>query len=347
MLIIINTIIILQGLIILILLGLIVRRLLIGYWSRYLKSRQNRFEPTVLNLLEDPENITPLARGLRPFDRGLIEETLLQQADELKGEERTTMTAVFERLDYVTEEINNLSSSRWWRRRDAAIKLGIMQSEKASPTLIQAIADPNEEVRLAAVRALGQMRDLESITTLLNILEKRADWTSGRILEILIGLGDLIKKPVLPWLTSTTNPRVKLLLVQLCGLMRWSEVIPLLIPLLEDRNTEIRVSAAQAIGNIGGDITTAEHLVSMLIDENWEVRAQAAETLGLLQDVRILNQLKQCLSDENWQVRYNAAKAVFQLGKPGETELDEICRGPDSIAAGIAAQAVAEGRLGL
>ena len=187
--IIINALIILQGLIILILLGLIVRRLLIGYWSRYLKSRQNRFQPAVLNLLDDPENITPLAHGIRPFDRRLIEEMLLQQADELKGVERAAMTVVFERLGYVTEELKYLSYSHWWRRRDATIKLGIMLSEKALPALIQSIGDPNEEVQLAAVRALGQMRSPQSITTLLKVMEQRVDWTSGRILEVLIGLG--------------------------------------------------------------------------------------------------------------------------------------------------------------
>ncbi len=344
--IIINAIIILQGLIILILLGLIVRRLVIGYWSRYLKSRQDRFQPAVLNLLDDPENITPLAHGLRPFDRRLIEEMLLQQADELKGEERAAMTATFERLGYVAEELKCLSYSRWWRRRDATIKLGIMLSEKALPALIQSVGDPNEEVQLAAVRALGQMKNPQSITTLLKVMEQRVDWTSGRILEVLIGLGDLIKLPVLTWLTSVTDSRVTLLLVQLCGLMRWSEAVPLLIPLLENYDAEIRVSAARAIGNIG-DATTAEHLISMLIDENWEVRAQAAESLGLLQDMGALNPLTQCLRDEIWWVRYNSAKALYQLGNQGEMELSKIRRSKHSIAAGIAAQALAEGGLGL
>jgi len=346
MLIVIYAIVILQSLILLALLALIVRRIFLRFWIKYIEARKNYFTPMVLGLLDEPNNITSLSQKLRPFDRGLIEVLMLQQATEIKGQERTIMTTAFEKLGYVDSEKKNLESRWWWRRHDAAIKLGIMLSEEAVPTLIKAVNDPSEEVRLAAVRALGQTRYPQSITALFQVMEEREDWTADRVLEILVGLGDTHKEPVLSRLTLPMNPRVKVLLVQLCGLMKWSEAVPVLLPLLNDTDAEMRMSAARSVGSIG-DATTAEHLTPILQDEQWEVRAQVAESLGLLQNDIAVEPLANFLSDDNWWVRYNAAKSLYQLGQDGISELQELRSSESKVVSGIAAQALAEGELGL
>ncbi len=355
MLIVTVAIVILQGLVLLTLMLLLFQHIFSGYWSRYLASRKNYFEQPVLGLLEDPARTTVLERGLRPFDRRVIGELLLQQATELKGQERYNMTRIFERLEYVSFEKKQLRSRAWWHRREAAIKLGIMRSESAVPDLVRAVKDNSEVVRLAAVRALGETNHPEGIKVLLDVMQNTERWTGDRVLEVVANIGDYIKEDVLSRLKTTTKPRAKLLLVQLCGIMRWTEAVALLIPLLDDTDVETRVSAAEALGNIG-DEAAASYLISMLQDPRfismlqdprWEVRAQAAKSLGLLQDKEALMALTYSLSDESWWVRYNAANSLYQLGNEGLYALRSVRSRREEVASGMAAQVLAERELGL
>ncbi len=346
MLIVTVAIVVLQGLVLLTLILLLFQHVFSGYWSRYLASRKNYFEQPVLGLLEDPKRITVLERGLRPFDRLVIEELLLQQATELKGQERQDMTGVFERLEYVSFERKQLHSRAWWHRREAAIKLGIMQSESAVPDLVRAVKDNSEVVRLAAVRALGETNHPEGIKVLLDVMQNTENWTGDRVLEVVANIGHSVKEEVLSRLRTTTKPRARLLLVQLCGIMRWTEAVALLIPLLDGPDVETRVSTAEALGNIG-DEAAASYLISMLQDPHWEIRAQAAKSLGLLQDKEALMALTYSLSDESWWVRYNAANSLYQLGNDGLYALRGVRSRRDEVASGIAAQVLAERELGV
>lgn len=346
MLIITLAIAILQGLVLLTLILLLFQHIFLRYWSRYLESRKRYFEQHVLGLLKDPERITVLERGPRPFDRRVIEELLLQQATELKGQQRYDMTRAFERLEYVSFEKKRLRSWAWWHRREAAIKLGIMRSESAVPDLIRAVKDNSEVVRLAAVRALGETNHPEGIRVLLDVMQNTESWTGDRVLEVVANIGHLIKEEVLSRLRTTMKARARLLLVQLCGIMRWTEAVALLIPLLNDPDVETRVSAAEALGNIG-DEAAASYLISMLQDPHWEVRAQAAKSLGLLQDKEALMALTYSLSDESWWVRYNAANSLYQLGNEGLYALRSVRGRRDGVASGMAAQVLAERELGL
>lgn len=335
-----------QGLIIITVIGLVIRRLLLHTWLAYLATRFNYYSPFVLNLLEQPDDYTTLKRISRPFDRGIIKTLLLQQATELRGHDRAIMTAAFEYLGYVSREVRHLASSRWWKRRNAVMNLSIMLSNDALPALIEAIKDPEEEVRLAAVRSMGPMNDPRTIETLFNFIDQESAWTTGRILEVLIERGDDIKEVSLSKLARVTKPKVRLLLIQLAGLMKWIDALPLLLPLLDDPNDEIRISSARAIGIIG-DGTVAEHLTRVLDDSRWEVKAQAYKSLGILQEKGAVNQVAKGLYDPNWWVRYNSSKALYQMGEYGRNVLEEIRESGDSVAAGIAAQALSEGDMGL
>lgn len=336
----------LQGVIVLTLIVLAFRRTFLNYYKKYSESRKRYFEQHVLNLLEDPQKTTILERGIRPFDRRFIEELLLQLAVELTGQERADMTNVFERLGYVSNEKKRLQSRTWWQRREAAIKLGIMRSNESAIALIRAVKDDSEVVRLAAVRALSQMNHPDGVKTLLDVMQDTENWTGARVLEIMVNVGQSARQDVLSRLGIAMEPRVRLLLIQLCGLMRWSEAVPLLIPLLEDADPEARASAVRSLGNIG-DGTVTEYLETMCQDPCWEVRAEATHSLGLLQDSSTVSSLSQSLCDENWWVRYNAANSLYQLGEKGIHALQNIRSSGDSPNAGMAAQILAERELGV
>jgi HEAT repeat protein len=336
----------LQLLILIIVPYLILHRWTVNLLGRYAERRKGRFEPHVLNLLNDPTVTEPLERGLLPGDKKFIKGLLVQQAVQLKGQDRRNMTFVFEKVGYVESEMGALHSRRWWRRLEAAINLGTMQSQIAIPALIDAMRDPVEDVRLAAARALGQLNEPRGLQLLLDVIEEGDRWTGSSIAEAVISMGPAISPTLINRLKSTTNINARLLYVQLCGLLRITAAVNLLLLLLRNPDKETRASAAQALGQLG-DISAVESLIIALNDDSWETRAQAAKSLGTLGDKQAIGELRQALSDGNWGVRHNAANALYLLGEEGIKALRETLCSSEGVARTVAAQVLAEKALGV
>ena len=340
------TIISLQVLILVTVAYLVLRRWAVNLLERYAERRKHHFEPHTLNLLNDPTATEPLERCPFPGDRKFIKELLLQLAAQLKGQDRRNMTIAFEKIGYVKSEMSALLSRRWWRRLEAAINLGTMQSQMAVAALIDAVGDPVEDVRLAAVRALGQLNEPRGLRLLLAAIEEGDRWTSSSIVEVLVGMGPKITPEIIPRLKATTNINARLLYVQICGLLQITEALGSLFLLLRDPDKETRISAAKALGQIG-DVSAVESLIISLDDESWEARAQAAKALGALGDKQAVDKLKRALSDENWWVRHNAADALYRLGEEGIEALHETSCSEEKAPRATAAQVLAERALGV
>lgn len=339
-------IIALQLLILVFVFYLVLRRWVVNWLERYAETRRSHFEPHVLNLLDDSTATKPLERNLRPGDRKFIKELLLQQAAQLKGEDRRNMTTAFEKMGYVKSEVGALHSARWWRRLEATINLGIIQSQNSVAALIDAVRDPVEDVRLAAVRALGQLNEPKGLRLLLNTMEEGNRWTGSNIIEAIIGMGPEVTSEIVPRLKATTNINVRLLYVQLCGLIQIAEALEPLLWLLRDPDKETRIAAAKALGQVG-EISAVKSLIISLDDESWEVRAQATKVLGALGDKQAVGKLKKALLDENWWVRHNAADALYRLGEKGIEALHQISHSGEEASSAAAAQVLAEKTLGV
>ena len=207
------TIIFLQLLILAIVPYLVLRRWAVNWLERYAERRKRRFEPHVLDLLSDPAATEPLERGVLPGDRKFIKELLLQLAAQLKGQDRCNITTAFEKMGYVKSEMSALLSRRWWRRLEAAINLGIMQSQIAVDALIDAVGDPVEDVRLAAVRALGQLNEPRGLRLLLGVIEEGDRWTGSRIVEVVISMGPKLPLRSFP---DSKQPQISMPVFYMC-----------------------------------------------------------------------------------------------------------------------------------
>lgn len=150
---------------------LLVERLVKNYYFKNSENRLASYGPHILGLLMDPSDIGHLQQAVDRRDRRVEREQLLQQSEQLKGIDKDHMTSVFERLGFVNEEVGALSSKKWWRRLEATLNLGNMHSQDAVQPLIAAVKDPNEDVRLAAVRSLGQLGSAQGLRVLLDALE--------------------------------------------------------------------------------------------------------------------------------------------------------------------------------
>ena len=336
----------LQALVFLAVLYLLIQRGLRRVWQTYVDRRIQRFQPAILGLLEDPQELSFLASGLRPFDRAIIETLLLQQAEELRGVDRENMTLVFERLGYVDRSVLQVRSRTWWRRLHSVSKLGVMKSMSSVSPLLDASGDPNEDVRLGAVRALCDLNDTRGLKLMFQAMENSARWTPERVAEAILAIGPAASPAVREQIQQTRHPDARLLLISLAGLLRDAEASTLLLDLLTEPDKETRSAVARSLGEIGDPISL-DKLLEALRDPEWEVRAEAARSLGLFQASDSIDALGEALSDSRIQVRYRAAWALHQMGEKGRSLLQAISLNDSPLAAGIATQILAEAEIGV
>jgi HEAT repeat protein len=90
----------------------------------------------------------------------------------------------FVREGTIDRELGALAEGkRAWRRASAAFRLGDIGNEAAAAALIDALSDPDRDVRIAATRSLGRLRAPEAGAGLVAAAATaacRPPWRAGR-----------------------------------------------------------------------------------------------------------------------------------------------------------------------
>ncbi|HET9480781.1 MAG TPA: HEAT repeat domain-containing protein, partial [Candidatus Polarisedimenticolia bacterium] len=272
-----------------------------------------------------------LPRRIRHAERVLVEEIFFDLDRVVKGSVRDRAREAFERLGLVDHYLEKLESRRWWARAEAAEKLGMMGSEKATRALVDHMQDPVPEVRVRVARALGLIRTSEALVPLIHALRDPGRWSAIRVAGILIGAGDesveiLLKK------FDGLPLHARISAIDIFGRIRSLKATRKLRELLRDGEPDIRARAAFALGFIG-DPNSAPFLIESLKDDSWAVRAMATKALGRLREEASVPALCGALADPQWWVRTNAAEALKNKGGAGVTALLSMLDSKDAYAA--------------
>jgi hypothetical protein len=345
-----------------------VRRAAVSLAAAYIGGRELAYSELVLGTLLDSKSLSygsrrlrgPFGRlvrrstilsegrevGLRPFDHHILEQMFLRQASELRGADRQHMTAIFEQLGAVARQIRLLRSRRAWKRVRAAQRLAIMRSSQSLPALVHTADDRNPAVRMAALRALGEINDPGTDGLMLDALEQSRSWAPLRVAEIVLTLGPQISIALLERLPRIGNPKTQALYVRLLGLLKEPAAVDTLAPLLQSEDVALRLETVRALGAIG-DSRVARDIRALLGDPSAEVRAESARVLGALGEAGAASNLQALLADTSHSVRYSAARSLSLIGERGEQILRNVAAGGAPLARGIAEQVLAEHALGL
>jgi len=100
-----------------------------------------------------------------------------------------------------------------------------------------------------------------------------------------------------------------------------------LVKALTDRETEIRLAAAQILGVMRA-VRAVLQLITALKDEEAEVREAAAESLGMLGDARAVEPLVALVRDPAEAVQKAAAEALLKFGAPAVRSLCNTLTNP-------------------
>jgi HEAT repeat protein len=94
---------------------------------------------------------------------------------------------------------------------------------------------------------------------------------------------------------------------------RFGDIEDKLIESLKDDDFDVRETAANALGRIGGE-RAIEHLIPLLNDDDSDVRETAANVLGGIGGERVIEYLIPLLNDDEYYVIWGAANALGRIG---------------------------------
>lgn len=273
-------------------------------------------------------------------DDPLFHDALVDYRLSLVGSERGFVDRLVENLgilDVLRSRMRRRHSTN--RRLEAVSTFVDLATESCIPDLRELLDDPNAHIAIHAAKGLSRLRDTEAVGPILDRAAVASPWHAARLADALIGFGYEVGEPVRDWMIveiGANEPPVPTiaLAVRVLGQVSDVDAESLLLEMLVTKEPEWRVSAASALGSVGGDGAVVG-LLNALDDEFWPVRARAAASLGHLAAPSAVDHLRPLLSDPMWWVRQNSAEAIGRL--PGGTKvLVDALRGEDEFAADAA-----------
>jgi len=214
--------------------------------------------------------------------------------------------------------LDSLSDAVWEVRKIAAESLGRLSSEvadKAVNPLIAALDDPSIEVRVAAVKSLGLIKNFQAIEPLARSFEW-ADENSRNDIAIALTATSKDLSEFTDLLMGLSNPKARAGVVWTLGLMGDEKSIPLITQFFHDREPSVRAVAAAALGRFGSFSTMVRFaLMEGLRDPNEWVRASIVSVLGQHGDPSLMGHLIAMLDSESDElVCQNIVLALGCLG---------------------------------
>lgn len=300
------------------------------------RRRQIEFGPAVAVYLGSADSrsiLSYLPRRVGRRDRRIVEALLVEAASAegsasiaapagaslVSAGTQARAAAAFEALGSVDRALQDLDSRRWWKRAEAAERLGLMRCPRAADRLVLLMGDEVGEVRMRAAAALGLMRSSTSIRPLVAALSDPSRWSAIRVAEILVRAGQEAVDELLPaWDNLPRHARLSAL--DVLARLRTPRAQDLMRRCLSDPSADIRARAAHGLGQIG-DTGSAGGLQEALADAAWPVRAMAAKALGRIGLPAVVPALCRALEDREWWVRANAGEALRRLGDAGREAL--------------------------
>lgn len=172
----------------------------------------------------------------------------------------------------------------------------------------------SEKVRYNAARVLGEMGDMRAVEPLIEVLKHDKNGSVRLYAARALGeLGDpLATEPLIESLREDRNVDVRVRAARALGRLGGEEVVLPLVEALSDTNSQVCMTAADALVEIGP--IAVGPLIRSLKNERVNVRCDATRALGELNDTNAVEPLIDMLTDDWVNVRIYAVQSLGKLG---------------------------------
>ena len=276
-------------------------------------------------------------------DRKALEEVLLRMGDESDGELKQKIMDMYRLSGFTAARSARLQSRSKSRRSDAVRRLGRIGDPETVPELARLLQDPEEEVREAALFALGRVGSRQALEQMLDAIGGGDRWAQGKVAEAVEEAGGDSRR-VLAEMLKDDNAQRRAFAAEVMGGIGSEEEAGCLVKALRDDEVDVRARAAGSLGRMRSRAARPA-LLQAMDDPAWEVRAQAVKALGRIGEQEDATRLALALRDGEWWVRNNASAALRDMGEAGEGPLIEMLWDEDRFAREAAAQVLEEGSI--
>lgn len=230
---------------------------------------------------------------------------------------------------------------RKWGRIEALRRLAASDAlpEGGREALAVALADQDDDVRLAAAAALAARGDQLAADLLVTSLAERRDGRT-RIAAELETFPVRVVGQFLHGLLDDERPDVRFWGLQLIGRGRAILSPGRIEQLIADESPDVRAALAEALPNVAAH--PAGPLLRLLDDDTWFVRVHAARALGEARVTPAASAVAELLRDRSWWVRDAAEKALVGLGEAGVRQAIKLLDDADPFARDSAAEVLQE-----
>jgi HEAT repeats len=318
---------------------ILLRRLIVQRQEAQFQIRYLQIEQDVLRAIsaKDEGPALDVARKYAS-QRKVLTQVLIDFLELISGRGQAVLKTIFE--ESLKERcLRDLHSPFVARRLQATRLAGLFSTAPEKALLVDLLKD-KPIIRLAAVNAMVQFPDPESLALVFQAFEQESCPNVHTYTNIIFGAGEKIEPFVKDYLGRSPSVEKLTLLIELAGAVPLPSLYAEVASYAGHPEKEVRIKVAKALGKFlipdSYDI-----LEKMAGDEEWEVQAQALKALGNLKNPAALVLLTRGLYSPAWHVRYNAREGLLNLGPLGIQRLEEVSKQQtDRFAADMAAMAL-------
>ena len=201
-------------------------------------------------------------------------------------------------------------------RKQAIWALGIKKTPGAVKLLLEALSDPDEDVRIETVKTLAEYGEHTPLQEILGLLNTCAENLAYAVVGTIGRIGaDLAGQALLDYLQGrSVSQRMEFLIVETLGKLGFKPASALLMnTYLKHYDPDIRRLAVQALGNMAPS-NSLKDVEAACRDPHWSVRIAALHALREIDSEKSLPAIIAALEDPDYMVRKNAVIALGETG---------------------------------
>jgi HEAT repeats len=242
----------------------------------------------------------------------ILQSIVIREISAVTNKDRAGLQDFLRRTGLLDRCIQRAYNGRGWGRRRAMLALGAMRVPEAIPPLADLLNDWQFDTRLAAVEALGRTGLPEAgepilETHMVSGLRVPPDPLMNALTRCYMDR----PAALLPFLRRSRGESGELI-ARVAGELATSSMADEMLILAEDRNPEVRASAAKALALAHLPVAIPA-LAQLVRDEAWFVRLRAVSALNEIPHPRTIPLLLEAIRDPNRMVRTRAACALAKF----------------------------------
>jgi len=264
----------------------------------------------------------------------------------IRGSARERIVHLLETSELYPKVLGQTISRNPERAIRAIALLGQLDSPEARAAVYRALDHRAETIRQAARKVIMQGNDVEGQRKLVNSLPQLPAWQRLVMFHFAPSDESLFTGFVNDALKSGDDNRILIALELVLTRQRFQTCV-LPMELARCKNPEIRIKFFKALRFLRPEGELVKALQLGLADSDWRVRAMAAQACGQFRAAMLAERLlEMCRTFTNPAEAAHAARALAALGGEGWIRLREVANSKTDVARQIATEAVERHMLG-